>query len=142
MMILGPFPTISEITTAVTAAIGGGSGVSVTVVSPISQDGVIELVAGDDYTASVGRAVIFNLSGVPSLAGATADLLLAAQVDSDTLTIAGTVVDANQVTFELAKEITQTLDIADVAYEYRLRLTLADGTVVSPQLGIVRVRGQ
>jgi hypothetical protein len=115
------------------------NGLSVSLTSPLSGDGKLLIISGDDYKLADSRSVLFNLSGL-NLVGAQATLVLAQfPHTTDTPTRIAGVIVANSVSFDIPSETTSTLVCGDDAYLYKLVITLADGSVITPAWGSVDV---
>lgn len=90
-----------------------GSG-QLVVTTPVAASGAITIIHGDDYSNSDGRALVFTGSGWPDLTTASSVSLVIA----DELSVAGTVIDAATVRFELTAA--QTGAIPADAYDYAI----------------------
>lgn len=103
---------------------------SVTITSPVTTDGEISIIIGDDYLNTDGRAVTINYTSVPSLTAATPvriyilDPALGAanffSVD---------VVDADTLRLELTDTQTGTLKAG--TFDYYIRATLSNGDIIT-----------
>lgn len=121
------------------------SGASITVVSPISEDGqTLTIVRGDDYLNDNGRAITFSSTSWPDLTGAT--FLFAAQKNGATDfvgTVTGTSVGGATQTVRLELPTAQT-SLASVSplgspYKWDIEATLSDGAIVTIARGIAVV---
>jgi len=114
------------------------------------QDGCLWIVVGDTYFAQHERAIAFTMNILPE--GATCHLELIAVVDgSIPIVVEGVITPLEpqqeqpeppqqcKVTFDLSSDMTRRLFVGDQAYEYHLRATLEDGSIVSLLNGNVTV---
>lgn len=106
---------------------------------PVSEDGTLTIIQGDDYDDS--RPIVFTFgAGTPTLSESdTVTLTLTKIVDGkEALTIDGTVTDVDTVSFELTSEETAALFKGDNAYTYRIKAVIA-GDDITIQTGSVTV---
>ena len=126
------------------------SGATVTVSAPVNSTGTINLVRGDDYLESEGRELAFSSTGWADLTGATAIVLtLRKRVNGKGTTLRGTVAHraaglvvgggTQTVEFEPATAVTSLLDVGTAAVAYDIQATLASGSIVTLQTGVVTV---
>lgn len=99
----------------------------------------VSVVRGSDYKARDGRALVFNFTGISTLIGGSASLVLKSRADGTTITLAGSVVSAGCVTVDVAASVTASLYLGNDAYAYTLVATLANGDVISLGNGSVSV---
>lgn len=109
-----------------------GSG-RVVVQSPVSPDGSsLKLVAGDDYLAADGRAIIFDLDNCPDLTGATVKVsarnTLSAQISLEGSVVASTG-PLKRIIFEVTSD--QSKDWAPDVYRGDIEATLSSGSVMT-----------
>lgn len=109
------------------------AGFSITVVSPLSQNGrKLEIVRGDDYANADGRAIDFTSASWPTLTAATVSFQAKATPGAATLTKAMSVVTATgtkKVRLELAD--TDTASLTPGAFAYDVVATLTNGNKVT-----------
>lgn len=136
--------TNSLLTAAVPAAYTSGSvGVAlgrigtaqVTVTSPVTEDGEIVLIYGDDYRTVDGRALTFVGTNWPTLTGGS--VLLRVQASSVVL-ISGTVTAAASCRVEVTSA--QTFSLGLGVWSYDLEATLTSGYTATLQQGTITVR--
>ncbi len=110
------------------------AGTEVTVSSPVTTGGDLELIPGDAYDVDHGRQLDVAISGAPSLAGATVKLV----IDGSGLSITATsVANAGSATqtprFELTAAQTAALTkIGLTAYRYQVQAMWAADTPAQP----------
>lgn len=131
--ILGAITTLSN-------GIGSG-GITFTITSPLSTDGTITIVRGDDYRMADGRSIVFTFTGQPSLSGATVVL---SAISNRTGTkglasVVGTVSGSATVTFELTSTQTSNLETGTDAYTFDVQATLADAHIITLVTGSLTV---
>lgn len=119
---------------------------ALTVVSPLTPDGNLDLYAGDDYLAADGRAIILtNAAGTwPNLTAATLQLT-AHRNGARRLQFGGTVqtpTGAQQIRFEpTAQDLPTPVDAApDWSYQFAITATLANGHTITLQTGTLTLR--
>ena len=95
---------------------------------------IVELKYGDDYYAADGRSIAFDLTGQPSITGATVTLIIK---KSPVLTFSGSVVTATQCRFEFTAVQIATIGVG--YFEYDLQATLTNGHVVTLKNGVLHV---
>ncbi len=136
--------TNNLLTAAVPAAYTSGSvGVAlgrigtaqVTVTSPVTEDGEIVLIYGDDYRTVDGRALTFVGTNWPTLTGGSVSLRVQA---SSVVTISGTVTAAASCQVEVTSA--QTISIGLGVWSYDLEATLTSGYTATLQQGTITVR--
>lgn len=136
--------TNNLLTAAVPAAYTSGSvGVAlgrigtaqVTVTSPVTEDGEIVLIYGDDYRTVDGRALTFVGTNWPTLTGGS--VLLRVQASSVVL-ISGTVTAAASCRVEVTSA--QTFSLGLGVWSYDLEATLTSGYTATLQQGTITVR--
>lgn len=136
--------TNNLLTAAVPAAYTSGSvGVAlgrigtaqVTVTSPVTEDGEIVLIYGDDYRTVDGRALTFVGTNWPTLTGGS--VLLRVQAES-VVTISGTVTAAASCRVEVTSA--QTISLGLGVWSYDLEATLTSGYTATLQQGTITVR--
>lgn len=136
--------TNNLLTAAVPAAYTSGSvGVAlgrigtaqVTVTSPVTEDGEIVLIYGDDYRTVDGRALTFVGTNWPTLTGGSVSLRVQA---SSVVTISGTVTAAASCRVEVTSA--QTISIGLGVWSYDLEATLTSGYTATLQQGTITVR--
>ena len=116
------------------------AGATVVASSPVTSQGSIEIVQGDDYAAADDRALIFNLTSVPYLTAAvSATLIISWGVDS--VSVAGTITNAGAATQTVTAELTaeQTILMPVTGTTYQLRAVIASTNVVTLKRGRVLV---
>lgn len=126
----------SYVTGTAGAALGRIGNAAITVVSPVASDGTsINLVYGDDYMAADARALSFQSDDWPVLTGAT----IALRVQGATaISLAGSVLAADQVQVELTYTQIETIGIGTRRYD--LQATLATSAhVVTLATGLFTV---
>lgn len=122
----------SELDTLVSRTTGG---VSVTIQSPVTEDGSLQpLKQGDSYIDADGRALSWTLSNHGfDLTDATAKLGLKSQVNGTTVVIDATITEdganANFKT-QLPSATTQLLPVGGLQWE--LQITLVEGSTTRP----------
>lgn len=100
----------------------------VTIVSPVSSDGMaITVLRGDDYLLTDNRALTFTGSTWPSITGAS--IALKVNFAGTILSYTGTVTAADSCYVELTD--TQTGAMATGTFDYDLEATLSNGSVVT-----------
>ena len=116
-----------------------------TVTSPVSEDGTeVTVIAGDDYAAADGRALLWTLptSFTPAdITGATVSFKV--KHPDGTLTKTGGIVSATtpiQVKVELAAADTTGLDDGDYPFTLRVALAVSGRTITITRAGIFKVR--
>jgi len=121
-------------------ALGRITGAQITTVAPVTQKGVVSLVAGDDYLAADGRALEWTDAGNtwPDLTGAA----VAFQVADGELVAPGSVVTPSGPGKKVRVELTaaQTAVLKVRISDYDVRATLASGhkvTLVRSQVKVV-----
>jgi hypothetical protein len=136
--------TNNLLTAAVPAAYTSGSvGVAlgrigtaqVTVTSPVTEDGEIVLIYGDDYRTVDGRALTFVGTNWPTLTGGSVSLRMQAE---SVVTISGTVTAAASCRVEVTSA--QTISIGRGVWSYDLEATLTSGYTATLQQGTITVR--
>lgn len=136
--------TNNLLTAAVPAAYTSGSvGVAlgrigtaqVTVTSPVTEDGEIVLIYGDDYRTVDGRALTFVGTNWPTLTGGSVSLRVQA---SSVVTISGTVTAAASCQVEVTSA--QTISLGLGVWSYDLEATLTSGYTATLQQGTITVR--
>lgn len=136
--------TNNLLTAAVPAAYTSGSvGVAlgrigtaqVTVTSPVTEDGEIVLIYGDDYRTVDGRALTFVGTNWPTLTGGSVSLRVQA---SSVVTISGTVTAAASCRVEVTSA--QTISLGLGVWSYDLEATLTSGYTATLQQGTITVR--
>lgn len=100
----------------------------VTIVSPVSSDGMaITVLRGDDYLLTDNRALTFTGSTWPSITGAS--IALKVNFAGTILSYTGTVTAADSCYVELTD--TQTAAMATGTFDYDLEATLSNGSIVT-----------
>ena len=136
--------TNNLLTAAVPAAYTSGSvGVAlgrigtaqVTVTSPVTEDGEIVLIYGDDYRTVDGRALTFVGTNWPTLTGGSVSLRVQA---SSVVLISGTVTAAVSCRVEVTSA--QTFSLGLGVWSYDLEATLTSGYTATLQQGTITVR--
>lgn len=136
--------TNNLLTAAVPAAYTSGSvGVAlgrigtaqVTVTSPVTEDGEIVLIYGDDYRTVDGRALTFVGTNWPTLTGGSVSLRVQAE---SVVTISGTVTAAASCRVEVTSA--QTISIGLGVWSYDLEATLPSDYTATLQQGTITVR--
>lgn len=136
--------TNNLLTAAVPAAYTSGSvGVAlgrigtaqVTVTSPVTEDGEIVLIYGDDYRTVDGRALTFVGTNWPTLTGGSVSLRVQA---SSVVLISGTVTAAASCRVEVTSA--QTISLGLGVWSYDLEATLTSGYTATLQQGTITVR--
>lgn len=136
--------TNNLLTAAVPAAYTSGSvGVAlgrigtaqVTVTSPVTEDGEIVLIYGDDYRTVDGRALTFVGTNWPTLTGGSVSLRMQAE---SVVTISGTVTAAASCRVEVTSA--QTISLGLGVWSYDLEATLTSGYTATLQQGTITVR--
>ena len=95
---------------------------------------IVELVFGDDYYAADGRSITFDLTGQPSITGATVIMVVK---KTPVLTFSGSVVTATQCRFEFTSVQIATIGVG--YFEYDIQATLTNGHVVTLKSGLLHV---
>lgn len=136
--------TNNLLTAAVPAAYTSGSvGVAlgrigtaqVTVTSPVTEDGEIVLIYGDDYRTVDGRALTFVGTNWPTLTGGSVSLRVQAE---SVVAISGTVTAAASCRVEVTSA--QTISLGLGVWSYDLEATLTSGYTATLQQGTITVR--
>ena len=136
--------TNNLLTAAVPAAYTSGSvGVAlgrigtaqVTVTSPVTEDGEIVLIYGDDYRTVDGRALTFVGTNWPTLTGGSVSLRVQAE---SVVAISGTVTAAASCRVEVTSA--QTFSLGLGVWSYDLEATLTSGYTATLQQGTITVR--
>lgn len=115
-------------------------GAVVEMIEPISSEGIVTLVQGDDYLDVDGRALLWtgkNENQWPDLTGAS--IVLTAGKDSETFTMQGVVVSAvgtQSVRVELTAAETE---VNSGWWDYDVQATLSNSDVVTMVIGRLRV---
>lgn len=123
----------TRIDTADFIAAGG----TVTYDGPVAPTGDVEIVRGDDYSNTDGRALSWSDSSWPTLTSGSVALSVRDNQGTVLLDgIAGVVVDADSVYVELTAA--QTV-IAPGLHKFDVQATLSGGSIVTLQLGNFRV---
>lgn len=120
---------------SVGVALGRIGSAQVTITSPVSDDGTIVLIYGDDYKHSDGRALTFSGTNWPTLTSGTISLRVQA---SSVVAISGTVTSASTCRVEVTSA--QTISIGLGVWTYDLEATLASGFVATLQQGTITIR--
>ena len=120
---------------SVAVALGRIGTAQVTVTSPVTEDGEIVLIYGDDYRTTDGRALTFVGTNWPTLTGGTVSLRVQA---SSVVAISGTVTAAASCLVEVTSA--QTISIGLGVWSYDLEATLTSGYVATLQQGTITVR--
>lgn len=120
---------------SVGVALGRIGTAQVTVTSPVTDDGEIVLIYGDDYRTTDGRALIFVGTNWPTLTGGTVSLRVQA---ASVIAISGTVTAAASCQVEVTSA--QTISIGLGVWSYDLEATLTSGYVATLQQGTITVR--
>ena len=126
-------------------------GMSVTLSSPVSSDGAITIIKGDDWPGTAQPAFTFTDYAGPDLTGGSVELLLVSQenyaaggsIDAELSVAASSVTQSGQtVTIDLTLTAIQTTALSHTAppdsrpnYVYQLRATTVSGEVVTLALG-------
>lgn len=118
---------------AQTALIGSAE---ITVVSPVTADGDMTVIWGDDYLHADGRAFSWSTSSEstwPDLTGASLAFSVYNQRDEEVLTATPTVTTATGATKAIRLELpaSKTDDLDPKAYRFRIVATLNNGHVVT-----------
>jgi len=116
-------------------ALGRIGTAQVTVTSPVTEDGAITLVYGDDYRTGDGRALTFVGTNWPTLTGGTVSLRVQA---ASVVTISGTVTGAASCRVEVTSA--QTISLGLGVWSYDLEATLVSGYVATLQQGTITIR--
>ncbi len=121
-------PSLEEAAEAIIAALGTGT---IVMVTPVSADGeTVQIVQGDDYHASDGRALEWTGDLWPDLTSATIAFHIA---DADPFTAEGSVTDAGvgpqTVRVQLTAEQTAALNAGQ--HPFDVEATLESGRVVT-----------
>jgi hypothetical protein len=120
---------------SVGVALGRIGTAQVTVTSPVTEDGEITLIYGDDYRTVDGRALTFVGTNWPTLTGGTVSLRVQAE---NVITISGTVTAAASCRVEVTSA--QTISIGLGVWSYDLEATLTSGYTATLQQGTITVR--
>lgn len=120
---------------SVGVALGRIGTAQVTVTSPVTEDGAITLVLGDDYRTSDGRALTFVGTNWPTLTGGTVSLRVQA---ASVIAISGTVTGAASCRVEVTSA--QTISVGLGVWLYDLEATLTSGYVATLQQGTITIR--
>lgn len=120
---------------SVGVALGRIGSAQVTITSPVSDDGAIILIYGDDYKHGDGRALTFSGTNWPTLTGGTISLRVQA---GSVIAISGTVTSASTCRVEITSA--QTISIGLGVWTYDLEATLASGFVATLQQGTITIR--
>lgn len=117
---------------------------TVVVSSPVTADGNLDMVQGDDYKAADGRALTFTYTGQPSFIGAThaalrfsrnkrndTDALNFGTDDSPVYEITGSFLNATQVQFEMTSAQSALLPV-DCNLYFEVELTLSNNDIITP----------
>ena len=107
-------------------------------VSPVSTTGALSLIQGNDYKAADGRSIDFTLSGFPSFTSATVAFSIQQQGKAVLTSIAGSVLSSTQLRVELTAAQTALLT-PGFAGQFDLKVTLSDGSIITPVVGAVTV---
>ena len=121
--------------TALSASIRAGH---ITVVSPVSDTGLLTIARGDTYSLETNKAIVFEDTGntIPVLTGATVVLTVRlAKDDRLQLTKIGTVTTPRSVRFELTARDTANLVCGSLNSRYDVSCTLPDGSVSTIFMG-------
>lgn len=144
--------TLLDTINAKTATISGSS---VSVVSPVRDNGEIEIVRGDSYLSADGTAIVVTIDtyGGPSITGATAAFYVADASDYDDGSSAGNAVGTVTlamsgadlvVTIQLTASQTESLSPSPPAevfnYVYSIQITTASATIHTPATGPLYVK--
>jgi hypothetical protein len=112
----------------------------ITVISPITDSGNINIIAGDTYDADDGRAIIWSESGDgwPDLTGATVT------IDSGAWSHACSVSDAGSDSQSVVLELTAVESAAMTAgsRSYQLRAVLSNSHVITLATGMMNIEAQ
>lgn len=114
------------------------SGTNITLVSPVTEGGTVEIVQGDDYKATDGRALQWSSTSWPVLTSGSIELEL--RKGTLTASFAGSVLSATEAQVELTATDTEPLETG--TWQYALKATLADGSVVTVAAGLFGVVAQ
>lgn len=109
---------------------------NVSVVGPVLASGQLELVQGDDYKATDGRALTFSSASWPTLTAGTVALKLRNSPNATATSYAGTVLSASSVQVELTAAQTALLS---GSYKYDIVATLSNGDVATLAHGNAKV---
>ena len=120
---------------SVGVALGRIGTAQVTVTSPVTEDGEIVLIYGDDYRTVDGRALTFVGTNWPTLTGGSVSLRVQA---SSVVTISGTVTAAASCRVEVTSA--QTISLGLGVWSYDLEATLTSGYTATLQQGTITVR--
>jgi hypothetical protein len=120
---------------SVGVALGRIGTAQVTVTSPVTEDGEITLIYGDDYRTVDGRALTFVGTNWPTLTGGTVSLRVQAE---NVITISGMVTAAASCRVEVTSA--QTISIGLGVWSYDLEATLTSGYTATLQQGTITVR--
>lgn len=120
---------------SVGVALGRIGTAQVTVTSPVTEDGEIVLIYGDDYRTTDGRALTFVGTNWPTLTGGTVSLRVQA---ASVIAISGTVTAAASCRVEVTSA--QTISLGLGVWSYDLEATLTSGYVATLQQGTITVR--
>jgi hypothetical protein len=108
------------------AALGRIGSNTITIVSPVADDGAISLIYGDDYLAADGRSLDFTGTTWPTITSATIALRVQA---ASALSFAGSVLTAASCRVELTSAKVASIGVGEWAYD--LQATLSNGHVVT-----------
>jgi len=101
---------------------------AITITSPNSAvSSIIEVVYGDDYYNADTRAITFDLTGFPTMVGAT--VVLRVDIITEVLSFACTVADLDTIRLEFTSAQLATIGVG--YWRYDLQATLANTHVVT-----------
>ncbi len=101
---------------------------AITITSPNSTvSSVIEIIYGDDYYNADSRAITFDLTGFPTMVGAT--VVLNVDILTEVLSFTCTAVDLDTIRLELTAAQIATIGVG--YWRYDLQATLANTHVVT-----------
>lgn len=119
-----------------------GSGFTVTLVSPLSEDGTLTIVQGDDYFAADNRAIDFIIAGGPDLTDAECRLQAqkgSLRLDWDKTDILTPAATSKTIRFEPSQAETAAIP-ATGNWQFQLFITLANGHELTPKTGDLTVK--
>lgn len=110
----------------------------VTIESPVTSDGELQLVSGDGYYNADSRALSFTYTGKPSFTGGTPTLILT--VGGTSLSKTGTVVSSTQIRFDLTEAETAMFTAPGKGI-FATRIALVtSGNVVTLEIGTLIIK--
>lgn len=112
---------------------------TVTLTAPVTSDGTLTLVQGDDYLSADGASLDFTFVGLSySLVAATSIKLSLRHRNTGTITtVTGSVLGASSCRFEPTATVTDALTVGE--YDYDIQAVLANTHVRTPLRGRAQV---